>query len=173
MPELPTWRRFALHAALALAGATGCTADNPDFGKDAGAVGADFSTAVDGMDRVDLSGADLLPPRDLAVMDMTVPPTTYFVKVGSGGRNFSPSRITIRARDIVEWQWSTSGHNVVSGINGVPDSWFCSPNDSNCWQAPLSGSGTIYRHTFSTAGAYPYFCSTHWPNGMTGVVTVQ
>ncbi len=99
---------------------------------------------------------------------------TIDVQVGAGGSmTFSPPSVTIHVGDTVRWTWEASGHNVVSGTSGTADGKFCSPNDTNCSSAPTSATGFVYSHTFTTAGAYPYFCTIHFAAGMTGTVTVQ
>jgi plastocyanin len=102
----------------------------------------------------------------------TPTPVTHTVVVGPGFA-FEPAALTIQVGDTVEWSWASSGHNVVSGSGCVADGQFCSPNDSACATATLSGSGTIYSHTFTAAGTFPYFCSAHCALGMVGTITVQ
>jgi plastocyanin len=92
------------------------------------------------------------------------------VTVGpDGDLRFDPATITIHAGDTVRWRWGSNGHNVVSGSGGT----FCSPNDQDCGNAPLSNSGTTYEHTFTAPGTFDYFCSAHRGFGMTGRVVVQ
>ncbi len=66
-----------------------------------------------------------------------------------------------------------SGHNVVSGTNGMSDGKFCNQMNTNCASAPTESSGNTYSFTFTTAGSYPYFCRPHASLGMTGTITVQ
>ena len=99
--------------------------------------------------------------------------TTHMVLVGSEGLSFSPSSLTIRVGDTVQWSWSSSGHTVTSGSQCSADGQFCSPSDSNCAGAPLSNQGATYSHTFSTAGTFPYFCIPHCGLGMVGTIVVQ
>ena len=104
-------------------------------------------------------------------------PSTVTVTVGPNGNFvFDPAMVTIKAGDTVRWTWASSFHSVVSGVvvNGanMPDGKFCSPNDMNCGTT-VSNVGTVYDHTFNTAGTYPYFCAPHGVIGMTGTVVVQ
>jgi plastocyanin len=85
---------------------------------------------------------------------------------------FHPDEINISVGDTVQWTWAGSGHSVSSGPPCVPDSQFCSPNDMSCFPGTLSNAGTIYQHTFNTAGSYHYLCISHCLAGMTGVVNV-
>ena len=94
------------------------------------------------------------------------------VSVGSGGFVFTPDTVTIRVGDTVRWTWASAGHSVTSGDPCTVDGQFCSPDDTNCNQGVLSGTGTVYEHTFDQAGTYNYFCFSHCALGMTGVVNV-
>jgi plastocyanin len=100
-------------------------------------------------------------------------PITWTVQVGQGGINFSPKTLTIQAGDSVQWTWVASGHSVTSGASCTPDNKFCSPNDTSCATGTTSNAGDTYTHKFTTAGAFPYFCTPHCISGMTGTVTVQ
>ena len=76
---------------------------------------------------------------------------------GPGGlRSFSASSVTITPGQTVRWVWGSTNHNVVSGSNAVADNQFCSPADTNRPSTPLTGPGTVYSHTFTTPGTYPY-----------------
>jgi plastocyanin len=94
------------------------------------------------------------------------------VSVGSGGFVFTPDTVTIRVGDTVRWTWASAGHSVTSGDPCTVDGQFCSPDDTNCNQGVLSGTGTVYEHTFDQASTYNYFCFSHCALGMTGVVNV-
>jgi plastocyanin len=85
---------------------------------------------------------------------------------------FHPDTVNISVGDTVRWTWAGSGHSVSSGPHCIPDSQFCSPNDTGCFPGTLSNSGTVYTHTFNTAGSYSYICISHCALGMTGVVNV-
>jgi len=99
---------------------------------------------------------------------------TADVTVGmNGGLTFSPQNVVIHPGDTVRWTWAASGHSVTSGTAGAADGRFCSPNDASCSAGTLSPAGTVYTHTFTTAGTFPYFCAVHFSMGMTGTVTVQ
>ena len=99
--------------------------------------------------------------------------TTHMVLVGSEGLSFSPSSLTIRVGDTVQWSWSSGGHTVTSGSQCSADGQFCSPSDSNCASALPSNQGATYSHTFSTAGTFPYFCIPHCGFGMVGTIVVE
>src|SRR6188472_418229 len=99
--------------------------------------------------------------------------TSQIVDVMVGpGFTFQPDTVNISVGDTVRWTWAGSGHSVSSGPQCFPDSQFCSPNDMNCFPGTLSNSGTVYTHTFNTAGSYSYICFAHCFLGMAGVVNV-
>src|SRR4030095_3688443 len=97
--------------------------------------------------------------------------TIFDVQVGPGV-SFNPSTVNISVGDTVRWTWADSGHSVSSGPPCIPDSQFCSPNDTGCFPGTISNVGTVYQHTFNTAGSYSYICIAHCLLGMTGVVNV-
>src|SRR6185312_12115112 len=86
---------------------------------------------------------------------------------------FHPDTVNISVGDTVRWTWAGSGHSVSSGPHCIPDSQFCSPNDTGCFPGTLSNAGTVYQHTFNSAGSYSYICIAHCILGMTGVVNVS
>ncbi len=95
------------------------------------------------------------------------------VMVGPGGATvFSPDTVNISVGDTVRWTWGSLGHSVTSGGSCAPDSQFCSPDDMNCPLGMLSGTGTVYQHTFGQAGTYSYFCAAHCTRGMVGTINV-
>ena len=64
--------------------------------------------------------------------------TTVDVTVGGGsGFQFVPDMVNISVGDTVRWTWANSGHSVSSGPHCVPDSQFCSPNDTSCFPGTL------------------------------------
>jgi plastocyanin len=95
------------------------------------------------------------------------------VAVGQGGDVFVPDTVNISVGDTVRWTWAESGHSVTSGPPCVPDSQYCSPNDTNCFPGTVSDIGFVYQHTFTQPGTYAYHCIVHCPIGMRGVVNVS
>jgi len=101
----------------------------------------------------------------------TVPgAVTQVVSVGPG-LTFSPALGEIQAGDVVRWEWAEAFHTVNSGVNGVSDGLFCSPDDQNCDNNPASPMGAVYEKQFNTPGTFPYFCRIH--PGMEGEIVVQ
>jgi plastocyanin len=137
-------------------------------------VGALRSTGGEGGPGADSSPPEAGADSDLegAVFDGN--PTTFTVTVGANGQHaYSPRTLTIAVGDTVHWVWAASNHSVTSGVPGMPDGTFCSPNDTNCAGGPTSSVGATYDHTFRTAGTFSYYCLIHGVDGMTGAVTVQ
>jgi plastocyanin len=73
---------------------------------------------------------------------------------------FNPSTSAINAGDSVTWtNISTIAHNTTS--------------DNPLWASPTSGLGLTFTHQFPTAGSFPYECTIHVFEGMTGTITVS
>ncbi len=97
------------------------------------------------------------------------------VTVGPGGNMvFEPANIVIQIGDTVRWTWDSDGHNVGSGVPGVPTPYFLS--------GPPAPAGTIFQLAFDTAflinnpvpgNFYDYHCHPHGPDGMIGSITIQ
>jgi plastocyanin len=116
-------------------------------------------------------------PAPTTTTSTTMGSSMVTVMVGPGGMLvFDPATVTIKVGDTVRCMWASSFHSVVSGVvvsgANMPDGKFCSPDDMNCGTT-VSNMGTVYDHTFTTAGTYPYFCAPHGVIGMTGTVIVQ
>ncbi len=124
--------------------------------------------------RMDNSGADYYDVSN-APFSIMLPPTTKQVIVGPGGaRVFSPENLEIDIGDTVRWIWDATGHNVVSGVPGMPDGAFFSGDP-----AP---AGTVYEVVFDQAfldanlqpdGVYDYYCEPHAGFGMLGTVEMS
>jgi plastocyanin len=96
-------------------------------------------------------------------------PRTWIVVVGPGDSDrFDPRNLKIKAGDTVRWFWAYGGHNVISD-----DGLFCSPNDTNCGNAPEQPKGSIYERTFPGPGVFKYHCGSHKDDGMSGTITVE
>jgi plastocyanin len=101
----------------------------------------------------------------------TASAATSNVSVGPGGDLFSPSSVTVSVNDSVVWTWAGTFHSSTSGTNGVH-------GDDNGVPSGLWDSGVIsslphtFTNTFTSAGAFKYYCSVHFSIGMTGQVLV-
>jgi plastocyanin len=71
---------------------------------------------------------------------------------------FNPASLSVPVNGTVTWQWNSGGvaHNVTF-------------QDGTVSGDRTSGS---FPRTFSAAGTYPYVCTLHAAEGMTGTVTV-
>ncbi len=81
---------------------------------------------------------------------------------------FEPADVTIKVGDTVKWtNTGASTHTTTSGTTtgGVrhPDGH---------WDSGSLPTGQTFSHTFTKAGAYPYYCNFHFTS-MVGTVTVQ
>jgi type VI secretion system Hcp family effector len=81
---------------------------------------------------------------------------------------FQPANVTIKVGDSVKWtNMGSSTHTTTSGTvtGGVrhPDGQ---------WDSGSLLTGQTFSHTFTKAGAFPYYCNLHFTT-MVGTVTVQ
>jgi plastocyanin len=93
--------------------------------------------------------------------------------------SFQPSTTSIYAGEMVIWTWGNdfNEHNVVS--TSIPYAWlFPSPdggpgttNDQNSANVRLSPFA--FTNTFTSTGSFPYECTPHVDDGMTGTVIVS
>jgi LPXTG-motif cell wall-anchored protein len=87
-----------------------------------------------------------------------------------GDNFYSPQTITISAGQSVTWTYPSSGssiHSVTADDGSFNSSPGCPGNVNACM-----GPGDTYRHTFSSAGTFPYHCLVHG-FAMSGTVVVQ
>jgi plastocyanin len=85
----------------------------------------------------------------------SAPAVTFNVSVQDFA--FSPSSTTIKVNDQVTWTWAGAALHTTTSTTGL-------------WDSPLQTSGS-FSHTFTSAGSFPYLCTTH--TFMTASVTVQ
>jgi plastocyanin len=96
---------------------------------------------------------------------------TTNVLVGFGGDHFSPTNVTISVNDSVIWTWDGTPHSSTSGTNGVHGDDNGVPSGS--WDSTVFTSlPHTYTNTFTSAGVFSYYCTVHFPVGMTGQVFV-
>jgi plastocyanin len=81
------------------------------------------------------------------------------VTVTVSNNSFAPATVSVPLNGIVTWNWSSQGveHNVTFETG------------------PASGNRTsgTFSHTFGTAGSFPYACTIHAAQGMSGVINVS
>jgi Plastocyanin len=91
------------------------------------------------------------------------PPSSLTVVVGPG-MTFTPSELTIKVGDTVQWQFRSTHTSTSDDRTG-----------SEAWDSGIMSSGTFSRR-FTHAGTYSYYCSLHSvPGGtsMNGVIIVE
>jgi plastocyanin len=93
-----------------------------------------------------------------------VTPTVITASIHMQNNLFSPAVDTVAQHTVVTWTNNDNwAHTVTSGLPGVPNNIFSSPN--------IPGAGT-FSYTFDSLGVFPYYCVFHQP-AMAGVVVVQ
>lgn len=105
-----------------------------------------------------------------AAVVQTSSAATTTVLVGSGGDVFSPDTVSISANDSVIWSWVGSFHSTTSGTNGAHGDDNGVP--SGLWDSGVASPTHSFTNTFVSAGTFFYYCSIHYPVGMTGQVLV-
>ena len=63
---------------------------------------------------------------------------------------YDPAKLTIKVGDTVEWRFTGGTHSVTSGTNCTPDGHV---------DSKVHGSPYTFRHTFTEAGRFDYFCN--------------
>src|SRR5688572_2103039 len=89
--------------------------------------------------------------------------TTAAATVSVQGHEFDPPEVRIKAGQTVRWTWVSGSHDVVSGARCIADRKFASD---------VMGPGSVFEHTFSAPGEYPYYCDPHCGFGMVGKIVV-
>ena len=89
---------------------------------------------------------------------------TTTVQVGPAANfiSFSPQTANINAGDTVNWVWQSSPHTSTS-LAG----------DATSWDSGFQSAGFTFPVVFPNAGTFPYQCSIHGFEGMTGSVIVS
>ena len=82
------------------------------------------------------------------------------VTIDAGDHFFSPARLTVAVGATVVWKVvGQSTHDVVAADGSFASS--------------LMTFGGTFQYTFTKPGRYPYFCTPHAGDGMTGEIIVQ
>lgn len=96
-----------------------------------------------------------------------IPTVTVQVGDSSGDLAFFPANASVPVNGRVIWNWAGSFHSTTSGIitneTPVPD---------GLWDSQVNNAGHSFTNTFTGAGTFPYYCSIHYLDGMTGSITV-
>lgn len=83
---------------------------------------------------------------------------------------FVPPSTNINVNDSVVWVWEGSNHSTTSGTNGVAGDDNGVP--SGLWDAGVNIAPHSFTNTFTSSGNFSYYCSIHFPFGMTGLISV-
>jgi plastocyanin len=84
------------------------------------------------------------------------------VSVSTANFSFSPSTVTIRVGDTVQWVLAEGSHTTTSGTAPTPDGG---------WNQVI-GAELPVEVTFTTPGEFQYFCRFH-ADFMSGTVVVE
>jgi plastocyanin len=85
------------------------------------------------------------------------------LRVDLQGTSFSPKEVTVTKGSTIHWVNATATtHTVTPDNSGQAGAWA---------SQTVSGSGTVFDHTFDTTGTFAYHCTIH--AGMTGTIRVQ
>ncbi len=95
--------------------------------------------------------------------------------VTMGFESYSPTTLTIRAGDTIEWQnTSPITHTVTDNAKLAKKATDSSlPPGASPFNSGDISAGQVYFHTFTTPGTYHYFCIHHEQDGMLGTVVVR
>ena len=131
-----------------------------------------------------LAGATVagFAPRTIQAMEHN---STQGVRIEPASRNivrvdmnnalqFVPDKITIKAGTTVEWRNVESyPHSVTADPSLVQNPANSKlPPGAKAFNSGRINGGKSWRHTFTVAGAYHYFCIPHEDSGMLGTVIV-
>jgi plastocyanin len=89
---------------------------------------------------------------------------------GNAADIFVPATNNINVNDQVIWNWMGNVHSTTSGTNGVHGDDNGVP--SGLWDSGLNNKPHSFTNTFTSAGAFSYYCSMHFSVGMKGLITV-
>lgn len=88
---------------------------------------------------------------------------------------FVPNTITVAKGTTIEWHnTSASPHTVTDDpAKAQKKEDAALPTGAEAWDSDLVNPGQTFKHTFSVAGDYSYFCIPHESMGMVGKITVK
>jgi plastocyanin len=89
---------------------------------------------------------------------------------GNAADIFVPATNNINVNDQVIWNWMGNVHSTTSGTNGVHGDDNGVP--SGLWDSGLNNKPHSFTNTFTSAGAFSYYCSMHFSVGMKGLINV-
>src|SRR5580704_3687486 len=89
---------------------------------------------------------------------------------GTAADVFIPATNNISVNDQVIWSWMGNTHSTTSGTNGVHGDDNGVP--SGLWDSGLNNKPHSFTNTFTSAGAFSYYCTMHFNVGMKGLINV-
>ncbi len=89
---------------------------------------------------------------------------------GTAADIFIPATNNINVNDQVIWSWMGNDHSTTSGTNGVHGDDNGVP--SGLWDSSLNNKPHSFTNTFTSAGAFSYYCTMHFNMGMKGLINV-
>ncbi len=116
--------------------------------------------------RISYGGSNVLTnftvlAEELLVVDVGI---TIGSSNPNNGKFFDPKEITIKKGIEVVWHnKDVTAHTIVYGQKGSPDA-------GSVFDSGMIRSNTVYSHSFTDTGEYPYFCKIH--SWMTGRIIV-
>ena len=103
----------------------------------------------------------------------TQPKAALVIKMSDG--KYDPSPATVKVGDTVEWQnTGTLAHTVTDDPRLVKEKGDAVlPEGAKPFHSGKIQPGGTFRHTFTAAGTYKYFCVPHEHKGMLGTLIVE
>jgi plastocyanin len=89
---------------------------------------------------------------------------------GTAADVFIPATNNINVNDQVIWSWMGNDHSTTSGTNGVHGD--DNGVSSGLWDSGLNNKPHSFTNTFTSAGAFSYYCTMHFNMGMKGLINV-
>jgi plastocyanin len=87
--------------------------------------------------------------------------------MGNAADVFIPATNNINVNDQVVWNWVGNMHSTTSGTTSGGSTM---PN--GLWNSGVTNNPYFFTNTFTSAGAFPYYCETHYIIGMKGLINV-
>jgi plastocyanin len=87
---------------------------------------------------------------------------------GNAADVFVPATNNINVNDQVIWNWVGNDHH--STTSGTTSGVTMTPN--GLWNSGVTNSPHSFTNTFTSAGAFPYYCQVHYTIGMKGLINV-
>jgi len=88
--------------------------------------------------------------------------------MGNAADVFIPATNNINVNDQVVWNWQGNDHH--STTSGTTSGVTMTPN--GLWNSGVTNRPYSFTNTFTSAGAFPYYCQVHYTIGMKGVINV-